>query len=350
MDFRSDNVTGMAPEVLAALAEANHGSTLGYGADDITRRLERLFGELFGTDVTAFPVATGTAANALALSVMAPPYGAVYCHELAHINVDECGAPELFTGGAKLIDLPGAHGKLDAALILDELAKGAQGNVHNVQPAAVSLTQATERGTVYRPAEIAEIAETAHKHRLKVHMDGTRFANAVARLGCAPAEISWRAGVDVLSLGATKNGAMAAEAVIFFDRDLAARFGFQRKRGGHLFSKMRFVSAQLEALFKDGLWLKHATHSNQLARRLADGVTRIPGAEILDPVEANLFYVRMPEAILAGLEADGFKFYREGGPETIRLVTAFNTESTQVDAFIASATKHAAEAARSSAA
>jgi threonine aldolase len=350
MDFRSDNVTGMAPEVLAALAEANHGSALGYGADDITRRLERLFGELFETDVTVFPVATGTAANALALSVMAPPYGAVYCHELAHINVDECGAPELFTGGAKLIDLPGAHGKLDAALILDELAKGAQGNVHNVQPAAVSLTQATERGTAYRPAEIAEIAETAHKHGLKVHMDGTRFANAVARLGCAPAEISWRAGVDVLSLGATKNGAMAAEAVIFFDRDLAARFGFQRKRGGHLFSKMRFVSAQLEALFKDGLWLKHAAHSNQLARRLADGVARIPGAEILDPVEANLFYVRMPEPILAGLEADGFKFYREGGPETIRLVAAFNTESAQVDAFIASAAKHAAEAARSSAA
>jgi len=350
MDFRSDNVTGMAPEVLAALAEANHGSTLGYGNDDITRRVEKLLAEMFETDVTVFPVATGTAANALALSVMAPAYGAVYCHELAHINVDECGAPELFTGGAKLIDLPGGHGKLDAPRILDELAKGAQGNVHNVQPAAVSLTQATERGTVYQAAEIAAIAAVAHRHDLKVHMDGTRFANAVARLGCAPGDISWRAGVDVLSLGATKNGAMAAEAVIFFDRDLAARFGFQRKRGGHLFSKMRFVSAQLEALFKDGLWLKHAAHSNQLARRLADGVARLPGAEILDPVEANLFYVRMPEAMLAGLEADGFKFYREGGPGTIRLVTAFNTEPAQVDAFLASAARHAGNAARPSAA
>ncbi len=350
MDFRSDNVTGMAPEVLAALAAANHGSALGYGNDDVTRRLERMFAALFETDLTVFPVATGTAANALALSVMAPAYGAIYCHDLAHINVDECGAPELFTGGAKLIDLPGAHGKLDAALILEELAKGAQGNVHNMQPAAVSLTQATERGTVYRPAEIAEIAAAAHTHNLGVHMDGTRFANAVAALGCSPAELSWRAGVDVLSLGATKNGAMAAEAVIFFDRALAARFGFHRKRGGHLFSKMRFVSAQLEALFKDGLWLKHAAHSNKLARRLADGVARIPGAEILDPVEANLFYVRMPEPVLAALEADGFEFYREGGPGTIRLVTAFNTEPAQVDAFLASAAKHAGNAARPSAA
>jgi threonine aldolase len=308
-----------------------------------------MFGALFEREATVFPVATGTAANALALSVMTPAFGAIYCHEFAHINVDECGAPELFTGGAKLIDLPGAHGKLDAALILDALADSGQGNVHNVQPAAVSLTEATERGTLYRPAEIAEIAEVAHKHGLKVHMDGTRFANAIAALGCSPAELSWRAGVDVLSLGATKNGAMAAEAVIFFDRDLAARFGFQRKRGGHLFSKMRFVSAQLEALFKDGLWLKHAEHSNKLARRLADGVARIPGAEILDPVEANLFYVRMPESVLAALEADGFKFYREGGPGTIRLVTAFNTEPASVEAFIASAAKHAATV-RSSAA
>jgi threonine aldolase len=342
MDFRSDNVTGMAPEVLAALTDANQGSALGYGNDEITRRVERMFGTLFEREVTVFPVATGTAANALALSVMAPSYGAIYCHELAHINVDECGAPELFTGGAKLIDLPGAHGKLDAALILDELAQGTQGNVHNVQPAAVSLTQATERGTIYRPAEIAEIAEVAHKNALKVHMDGTRFANAIAALGCSPAELSWRAGVDVLSLGGTKNGAMAAEAVIFFDRDLAARFGFHRKRGGHLFSKMRFVSAQLEALFKDGLWLKHAAHSNGMTKRLAEGVARVPGAEILDPVEANLFYVRMSEPVLAGLEADGFKFYREGGAGTIRLVTAFNTEAAHVDAFIASAAKHAA--------
>jgi threonine aldolase len=345
MNFCSDNVTGMAPEILAALAAANQGAAMGYGNDDITRRLERRMAEVFATDVAVFPVATGTACNALALSVMAPPYGAVYCHELAHINVDECGGPELFTGGAKLIDLPGAAGKLDAALILDELAKGAHGNVHNAQPAAVSLTQATEVGTVYKPDEIAEIAEVAHRNRLKVHMDGTRFANAVAALGCAPADLSWRVGVDVLSLGGTKNGAMAAEAVVFFDRALAASFGFQRKRAGHLFSKMRFISAQLEALLADSLWLKHAAHANAMARRLAEGIGGLPGVRILHPVEANLFYVRMPEAVLAGLEADAFRFYREGGPETIRLVTAFNTDPAHVDAFIASAARRAASVA-----
>jgi threonine aldolase len=349
MNFCSDNVTGVAPEIMAALAAANHGAAMGYGNDDITRRVEKLVAQLFETEVAVFPVATGTAANALALSVVAPSYGAIYCHESAHINVDECGAPELFTGGAKLIDLPGANGKLDAALILDEVTNGALGNVHCAQPAAVSLTQATERGTVYKPGEILEIADLAHKHGLKVHMDGTRFANAVASLGCSPADLSWRAGVDVLSLGGTKNGAMAAEAIIFFDRTLAASFGYHRKRGGHLFSKMRFVSVQLEALLKDGLWLRHAEHSNKMARRLADGIARLPGVHILNPVEANLFFVRMPEAVIAGLEADGFRFYHEGGVETIRLVAAFNTDPAHVEAFITSAARHAATV-RSSAA
>jgi threonine aldolase len=347
MNFCSDNVTGVAPEIMAAITAANAGTAMGYGNDDITRRVEKRICELFETDAAVFPVATGTAANALALAVMTPSYGAVYCHELAHINVDECGGPELFTGGAKLIDLPGANGKLDAALIFDELASGVQGNVHCAQPAAVSLTQATERGTVYRPGEIREISELARKHKLKVHMDGTRFANAVVSLGCSPADLSWRAGVDVLSLGGTKNGAMAAEAIIFFDRGLAASFGYHRKRAGQLFSKMRFVSAQLGALFEDGLWLRHAGHSNKMAHRLAEGIGRLPGIRILDPVEANLFYVRMPAAVLAGLEADGFRFYREGGPETIRVVTAFNTDPAHVEAFIASATRYAAAARQS---
>jgi len=341
MNFCSDNVTGVAPEIMAAIADANHGAAMGYGNDDITRRLEKRAAELFEADLVAFPVATGTASNSLALSVMTPSYGAIYCHELAHINVDECGGPELFSGGAKLIDLPGANGKLDAALILDELSKGALGNVHNAQPSVVSITQATECGTIYKPDEVREIADLAHRHGLKVHMDGTRFANAVASIGCKPAELSWRAGVDALSLGATKNGAMAAELVIFFDRALADRFGYMRKRGGHLFSKMRFVSAQLEAYFNNGLWLKHAGHANKMARRLADGIGNLPETQILNPVEANLFFVKMPESVLTGLESDGFRFYREGGPETIRLVTAFNTDPAQVDAFIASAARHA---------
>jgi len=341
MNFCSDNVTGIAPEIMAAIAAENQGAAMGYGNDDVTRRVEKRVAALFETEVVAFPVATGTASNSLALSVMTPSYGAVFCHELAHINVDECGGPELFTGGAKLIDLPGANGKLDAALLLEELSKGAQGNVHNAQPAVVSLTQASELGTVYRPDEVREIAELAHRHRLKVHMDGTRFANAVASLGCTPAELSWRAGVDVLSLGATKNGAMAAELVIFFDRALADRFRFMRKRGGHLFSKMRFVSAQLDAYLANDLWLRHASHANGMARRLADGIRGLPEVQILNAVEGNLFFARMPESVLSGLESDGFRFYREGGPQTIRLVTAFNTDPAQVDAFVASATRHA---------
>jgi threonine aldolase len=345
MNFCSDNVTGVAPEVMTALQAANCGPAMGYGNDEVTPRVERRLAELFETDAAVFPVATGTAANALALAALVPSFGAVICHRLAHVNVDECGAPELYTGGAKLVDLPGAHAKLGAAQVAAVLGEGDFGIVHRVQPAAVTLSQATERGTIYQPAEIAEIAEVAHGHGLKVHMDGARFANALARVSCSPAELSWRAGVDVLSLGATKNGAMAAEAVVFFDRALAEKFGFLRKRGGHLFSKMRFVSAQIDAYLTDDLWLRNAAHANRMARRLADGLTKVPGARILDPVEANLFYVSMPEPVLSALEADGFRFYREGGAETIRLVTAFDTDPADVDAFLMVAARHAAAGA-----
>jgi threonine aldolase len=339
-NFRSDNVTGVAPEIMAAIQAANDGAAAAYGNDEATRRVERKLGEIFETEAAVFPVATGTASNALALATMTPPFGAVICHELAHINVDECGAPELYSGGAKLIDLPGPHGKISAEIVRRELAKGNQGVVHSVQPSAVSITQATERGTVYTVEEIKAIADVAHGHGLKLHMDGTRFANAVAALGCSPAAASWRAGVDVLSLGATKNGAMAAEAIVFFDRALAKNFGFLRKRGGHLFSKMRFVSAQLEAYLADELWLRNARHANKMARRLAEGMARVPGARIHDPVEANLFYVSLPDQVIDKLEAEGFGFYREGGPGTIRLVCAFNTDPAQVEALIASAESH----------
>jgi threonine aldolase len=341
-NFRSDNVTGVMPEIMAAIQAANSGAAAAYGNDEATRRVERRLAELFETELTAFPVATGTASNALALATMTPGFGAVICHELAHINVDECGAPELYTGGAKLIDLPGAHGKIDADAVARELAKGNQGVVHSVQPHAVSITQATERGTIYSVAETEAIAEAAHRHGLRLHMDGTRFANAIAALGCSPAEASWRAGVDVLSLGASKNGAMAAEAVVFFDRGLARDFGYLRKRGGHLFSKMRFVSAQLEAYLSDDLWLRAARHANEMSRRLRQGMAEVPGARILDPAGANLFYVSLPEPVIAALEADGFGFYREGGPETIRLVTAWDSDPREVAAFIAAARTHAA--------
>ncbi len=339
MNFCSDNVTGVAPEILAALVAANAGSVPSYGADAISQRLQAQFSELFETAVTVFPVATGSAANALALSVLTPPYGAVYCHATAHIQVDECGAPEFYTGGAKLATLPGAHGKLSAADLAAALGRAGTGVVHHVQPAALSLTQATEAGTVYRVEEVAALAEVAQAHGLGVHMDGARFANAVASLGCTPAEITWRAGVEVLSFGATKNGAMAAEAVVFFKPELAESFGYRRKRGGHLFSKMRFLSAQLEAYLTDGLWLNNAAHANRLAQQLARGLAALPGARLCAPVEANEIFVLLPEPVIAGLEADGFQFYRweSEQPGVIRLVTAFDTREPEVLAFLESA-------------
>ncbi|MEA2782725.1 MAG: threonine aldolase [Rhodospirillaceae bacterium] len=346
MNFCSDNVTGAAPEILAALAAANTGTLPSYGEDALTAGVEAKLKEIFETDLAAFPVATGTAANALALSLLAPPWGAIYCHEGAHVAVDECGAPEFYTGGAKLVDLPGENGKLTASQLEAVVARGGKGVVHHAQPAAISLTQATEAGASYRPAEVAAIAEVARRHGLRLHMDGARFGNAIAFLGATPAEVTWRAGVDILSFGATKNGALAAEAVIIFDKALAQEFAFRRKRAGHLFSKMRFLSAQLDAYLKDGLWLKNARHANAMAKRLAEGLAGIPDAKLAHPVEANEIFVDLPETAIRGLIADGFQFYRWLGEDKtlLRLVTAFNTKEADVAAFIAAARRHAATA------
>jgi threonine aldolase len=343
MDFRSDNTAAAAPEILSALAAANTGTRTSYGEDPQTARLEQRLKELFETDLAAYCVATGTAANALGLSLLSPPYGAVYCHEEAHILVDECGAPEFYCGGARMVGLPGDGGKITAAQLRARLPDGA-GEVHHVQPAAISLTQATEAGTVYRAGEIAAIAEVAREHHLRVHMDGARFANALAFLQLSPAEATWRAGVEVLSFGASKNGALAAEMVILFDRSLAHAFEFRRKRAGHLFSKMRFLTAQFEAYLTDGLWLRLATRANGLARRLADGLARLPGVHLCYPVEANEVFVDLPEPVIAGLLAEGFQFYRWPGahPHRVRLVAAFNTEEAHITALIASAARHAA--------
>jgi threonine aldolase len=336
MIFTSDNVTGAAPEILDAQVAASAGSVPSYGADPLTARVTERLSDLFEHEVAAFPVATGTAANALALSVLTPPYGALYCHSDAHIETDECGAPELFSGGAKLVGLPGRHGKLAAEGLRAALDGAAIGFVHAVQPSALSLSQATEAGTVYTPAEIAALADVARHFGLTVHMDGARFANAAARQGCAPADLTWRAGVDVLSFGATKNGALAAEVVVFFRRELADSFGYRRKRGGHLFSKMRFLSAQLDAYLTDGLWLRLAQHANSMADRLAAGLAALPGAEIVHPVEANEIFIALPEPVTGGLLAQGYQFYRWEGP-VVRLVTAWNTEAAAVDALLADA-------------
>jgi len=340
VNFRSDNVTGIAPEIIAAIAAANTGDSPSYGADPITARVTRRFAEIFEHEVAVFPLATGTAANALALATVVPPWGAVYCHEESHVQTDECGAPEFYAGGAKLIGLPGADAKLGPAAVEARMIE--QGVVHHAQPAAISISQATEAGTLYTPAEVGVLGALARRYGLALHMDGARFANAVAALGCSPAEITWRAGVDVLSFGATKNGALAAEAVIFFDPEKAADFAFRQKRGGHLFSKMRFLSAQLDAYLADGLWLRNAMHANRVAARLAEDLAQIAGACLRYPTQANEVFVELPERAIRALAEAGFGFYRWGGESSrcLRLVAAFDSRLEDAEALIGVARRH----------
>lgn len=339
MDFRSDNVTGACEAVLRALTAANADSVASYGDDPWTDRARALIGELFETDCAVLPVATGTAANAVALGATVPPHGAVYCHREAHVNVDECGAPEMFTGGAKLVALDGAAAKLAPEAIETALAQGWRGVVHHVQPAAVSITQASECGTVYTPAEVAALGDLCRRHDLLLHMDGARFANAVARTGARPADLTWKAGVDILSFGATKNGAFAAEAIVAFRPGLAQRLGFARKRGGHLLSKMRFVSAQLVGYLEDGVWLDNARHANAMADRLAEGLAAVPGAAPAYPVEANEVFVRLDPPVAEAMRRAGALFHPwvPGGPNCWRLVTAWNTAPEAVDAVMRAA-------------
>jgi threonine aldolase len=346
MNFASDNTTGAAPEILAALTGANDGTAMPYGNDDWTGRAEARIAEVFETEVAVALVATGTAANIIALSIITPPYGGILCHAESHIHCDECGAPEFYTGGAKLVPLEGAGGKLqldDLARLLGEPDRG----VHHVPAAAVSISQSTEAGTVYTVGEVAAIADTVHGAGLKLHMDGARFANALAGLGCSPADATWRAGVDALSLGASKNGAFAAEAVVMFDPALARDLAYRRKRGGHLLSKGRFLGAQFEAYLADGLWLRLAAQANAMAARLAAGLEQIPGSALDHPVEANEVFITLPEPVIRGLEDDGFRFYRwpAGDSTLLRLVCAFSTRDEDVDAFIDAARRHAAAAA-----
>ncbi|USG62724.1 low specificity L-threonine aldolase [Sneathiella marina] len=336
INFASDNSAPVAPEIMAALLAVNQGPALGYGNDSVTRGFEEQLKDVFECDLRAFPVATGTAANALGLSVMVPPYGSIFAHRLGHIETDECGAPEFYTGGAKIALQDGENGKLDAAHLDKVLSQSGAGNVHHIQPAVLSLTQTTECGTVYTEAEVAALSATAKAHGLGVHMDGARFANAVVSLDCAPADVTVKAGVDILSLGATKNGAMAVEAVVFFNQEKAQEFEFRRKRGAHLFSKMRYFSAQLDAYFADGLWLKFAHHANEMASRLAAGLASSDTASLLYPVEANMVFTKISGEAMAKLEKSNVLFYPEGPKEdsVIRLVASWNTTSEEVDAVL----------------
>ena len=331
MNFSSDNSAGVAPQIMAALAAANEGAAMAYGEDAITKEAEAAFTDLFERELAVFPVATGTAANALALSAFAPPWGQILCHRNAHIEEDEAGAPEMFTGGAKLSLLDGPHGKISPETLEKALARAGFGIQHHPQPKILSLTQATEAGTIYQNEEVADLAKIAHRADLAVHMDGARFANAVATLGCSPAEATWKAAVDVLSFGATKNGAMAAEAVIFFDPQRANDFLFRRKRGGHLFSKMRYLSVQLLAYLRDDLWLKNARHANHCALALSKGLAKLKACELLHEVQANEVFARLPAQTLIALENGGAGSLRWDNDGTARFVCAFDTDMEAVD-------------------
>lgn len=338
MNFASDNTAGIAPEIMAALNRANEGFALGYGNDDWTRRVEKKFAELFKRDVAVFLVPTGTAANALALAHVTPPWGAVICHEDAHVAVDECGAPEFFGGGIKLVTLPGANGKLSAGTVGPLLGnKSAWGPPHHVTPAALSISQASEAGTIYRPQEIRGLADIAHAHGVALHMDGARFGNALVRMNVSADEATWKAGVDVLSFGATKGGAMGAEAVIFFDPKRAEHMAARRKRGAQLASKHRFIAAQMEAYLDDDLWLRLCRHANDMADRLAAGMTEAGFAPHW-PVEANEVFTVLPVALCDKLQAAGAVFYRwnadASGNVVVRLVTSFATTAEDVERFV----------------
>lgn len=332
MNFASDNTAPAHPRVMEALARANQAPTMPYGNDELTRAMEAKIAALFERDTNVFLVSTGTAANALSLAAACPPWGVVYCHPESHIDDDECGAPEFYTGGAKLAGVDGAHGKIDPAALEEALARSGAGVVHHAQPAVLSLTNATEAGTVYSPDEIARLAGIARKHRLKVHLDGARFANALVRQGCTPAEATWRAGVDILSFGGTKNGCLAVEAIVVFDPDLAATLAFRRKRAGHLFSKQRYLAAQMEGYLADGLWLDLARRANAIAATLGEGLAALPGAALVHKVEANEVFVDLPEAAIAAIEKAGFAVYRWNGPGTTRLRLVASWSSREDDA------------------
>jgi threonine aldolase len=354
MNFASDNGAGAAPEILEAIVAASRGVAAAYGADEHTKAAEAKLSEIFEREVAAFLVATGTGANALALGAATAPWSGVFCHEESHIHDDECGAPEFFTGGAKLVGIPGEGGKIAPEALRETLTRFPRGLVKSVQPGARSLSQGTEAGLIYSLDEIAALCKLAHEHGVATHMDGARFANSLVALGCAPADMTWRAGVDILSFGATKNGALACEAVVFFDRSKAEAFAFQRKRGGHTLSKGRFLGAQMNAYLKDGLWLRLAERANRAADRLARGLEAIPGVRLAWPRQINEVFPIAPRAVVAPLTAAGARIYewtsRAVSPavaakpdETfLRLVCSFETSDAEVDQLISIVRAHSA--------
>ncbi len=345
MFFASDNWAGAHPAIAASLVGEAGGFAAAYGVSDLDHRVEARFCEIFERDVSVFFVATGTAANALALATLAKPGGVVFCHSQAHVTADECGAPEFLTGANRLHAVAGENGRMDPQALKAAMDRYPPGAVHQGRPVAVTLTQSTEAGTVYSLETISEIAAIAASRRLPLHMDGARFANALVALNATPAEMTWKRGVDILSFGGTKNGCWCAEAIIFFNRDLAADMPFLRKRSAQLFSKTRFISAQFEAYLKDGLWLTMAKNANDMAARLAAGLQATGGTRLAWTPEANEVFAILPEEKAKAAEEAGARFYRWEVPhempgllapdETlIRLVTSFATTKADVDTFL----------------
>ncbi|MGL4634599.1 MAG: threonine aldolase family protein [Beijerinckiaceae bacterium] len=345
MHFGSDNVVGASPKVMEALLAANTGAMASYGDDELAQSIEKRFSEIFEKDVGVFLMSTGTAANGLALACITPPWGEVICHQDAHVMTDECGGPEQWTGGAKITPLAGVGGKILSADLEATLSAPRRG-IHSVKPASLSLTNLTECGTRYTADETAALAAVAHGHGLKVHLDGARFTNALVSSNESPAALTWKAGVDVLCLGATKNGALAAEAVIFFDKALAETANYRRMRGGHLISKGRLLSGQFNGWLANDHWLELATTANHAAKRLSTGIAALPNARLAWPTDGNEVFAVIPEALEQKLLSQGFKFYRwrhesmaadqkPGAGEVLcRLVCSWQTQDADIDSLL----------------
>lgn len=331
-EFESDNTAAICPEAWAALAEANSKSAASYGDDQWTERVSRLVREIFETDCETFLVFNGTAANSLALAHLCRSFHSVLCHERSHVETDECGAPEFFSGGSKLLPISGADGKLDLAEMEATILR--QQGVHSPKPRAISLAQSTELGTVYRPEEIERIAEFARRHSLLVHMDGARFANAVATLDCAPKAITWEAGLASLCFGGTKNGTAAGELVIFFQKELAREFEYRAKQAGQLASKMRFLAAPWAGLLHGGVWLENARRANQRAKELAEKLTATLGLEPAFPCEANALFLRLSDQLVAQLHGRGWHFYKFVEPDVYRLMCSWSVTEGDINDFI----------------
>jgi threonine aldolase len=338
MFFASDNSSGAAPEIMAALQRANDGYAKSYGADPLMDRVrDRVRDVLEAPEAAVYLVATGTAANSLALSLACPPWGSVFCHQHAHVAEDECNAPEFFTGGAKLVLVPGAEGKMTPSGLAPQLARIGAGGVHSLQTGMLTLTNVTEGGTVYTPAEIAALTGLARAQGLACHLDGARFANALVATGATPAQMTWQAGIDVLSFGGTKNGCLGVEAVVIFDPAKAWEFELRRKRAGHLFSKHRFLSAQFDAYLEDGLWLLLAGQANAMGQRLAGGLAQKNSVTQKHDVQANMMFPEWPAGTNARLQAAGAMYYAwdlPDGREGARLVSSWSTTKADVDSFL----------------